>query len=305
MDLRQIESFVAVAEELHFGRAAKRGHRSQPALSQQIKRLELELGFELLRRAPRQVELTAPGATFLEHARRVLGDVEQMVTLTRRTAAGRAGALRSGHVGSALFEVLPPVVRAMHAEAPDVHVTLVELRTEDQLTAIRHDRLDAGFVRAPRRVPDDMVVTPLLREPIGVALPDDHPLAGEDRIDLGDLAAEPFVLLPRQAEPDSFDLLMAACAAAGFSPRAAQTAPTTPTVLGLVASGLGVAFIAASVMANSARTGVAFVELRPPAPELTTALVRPVAVVNPAAEVFAEVAMKVWPHDESGDSLTV
>lgn len=305
MDLRQIESFVAVAEELHFGRAAKRIHRSQPAISQQIKRLEQELGFELLTRAQRRVELTAAGATFLEHARRVLDDVDQMVTASTRTASGRTGAVRIGHVGSALFEIVPAVVRAMRTDAPDVHLTLIEQRTDEQLAAIRHGRLDGGFIRAPRRPPDDMVMTPLRREPIGMAVPADHPLATEAEIDLAMLADEPFVLLPRHVEPDSFDQLTAACSAAGFSPQPAQTGVTTLNLLGLVASGFGVAFIAHSVMENSQRDGVAFVALRPPAPELTMALIRPATVVNPAVEVFAQVAAKVWPVDESGNSSTV
>ncbi|MEO1063926.1 MAG: LysR substrate-binding domain-containing protein [Actinomycetota bacterium] len=300
MDLRQIESFVAVAEELHFGRAAARVHLSQPALSQQIKRLEQELGFELLTRTQRRVGLTAPGTTFLDHARRVLADVEEMVTVTRRAAAGRTGTLRLGYVGSALFGVVPTVMRAMRTEAPDVQVTLVELRTDEQLAAMRHGRLDAGFVRAPAGAVDDMIITPVLVEPIGIALPAEHPLASRPELALAELAGEPFVMLPRVVEPNSFDLLMAACSAAGFTPDVAQTARSPQTLLGLVASGLGVAFVADSVMTNSARDGVAFVPLEAPAPEIVSALARPADATNPIVDLLADLTMKLWPIDTAG-----
>ncbi len=305
MDLRQLESFVAVAEELHFGRAAARVHLSQPALSQQIKRLEQELGFDLLTRAPRRIELTAPGATLLDHARRILADVDAMVASTKRAADGRSGTLRIGHVGSALFRVVPAIVKAVRAEAPDVQITLVEQRTEEQLAAIRHGRLDAGFVRAPRRALDDLTILPVLCEPICMALAEDHPLASRSALALAELASEQFVLLPRHAEPDSFDLLMRACSAAGFTPELGQTATSTQTVLGHVASGLGVAFIAESVMTSSRRDGVAFVPLRPPVPELTTALARPTGTANAAVDVLTDLVMKLFPVDSSGGSLTL
>ena len=208
MDLRQIESFVAVAEELHFGRAAKRVHLSQPALSQQIKRLEQELGFELLTRTQRRVELTSPGATFLEHARRVLSDVDEMVAVSRRAADGRAGTLRLGYVGSALFSVVPPTVQAMRTEAPEVQVTLVERKTEEQLAAMRDGRLDVGFVKATRRPLDDMVVTPVLTEPVGIGVQAEHPLAGRAEIGLEELADVPFVIFPRHAESIDLSSLM-------------------------------------------------------------------------------------------------
>lgn len=299
MDLRQIASFVAVAEELHFGRAATRVHLSQPALSQQIKRLEHELGFQLLTRTQRRVELTAPGATFLDHARRVLADVDEMVTQASRAAAGRTGTLRLGYVGSALFSVVPKVMRTMRAEAPEVQITLVELRTEEQLAAMRQGRLDAGFIRAPRGPVDDMAITPVLREPVGIAIPADHPLAARAELALAELAEESFVMLPRVVEPDSFDLLMAACSNAGFAPEVAQTARSPQTLLGLVASGLGVAFVAESVMRNSSREGVAFLPLEPPAPVVVSALARPAATTDPIVHLLADLTGELGP-DGSG-----
>ncbi|MDY7105531.1 MAG: LysR substrate-binding domain-containing protein [Actinomycetota bacterium] len=289
MELRQIESFVAVAEELHFGRAARRIHLSQPALSQQIKRLEAELGFELLTRTQRSVELTPAGTAFLDNARQLLADADRMVVEASLAAAGRTGTLRLGYVGSALFSVVPPIVRALRSRAPGIELSLVEMKSELQFDEMRAERMDAGFVKAPAADVAGFAVRPVHREGIGLAVASGHHLSGADAIALAEVADEPFVIFPRAAEPDTFDLLMRFCADHGFVPTIAQEALSLQTVLGLVATGLGIAFVADSVMESSARSGVTYVRLEPPTPLLTTALARPSDTTNPAVALLEEI----------------
>ncbi|MEM8705120.1 MAG: LysR family transcriptional regulator [Actinomycetota bacterium] len=292
MELRQLESFLAVADELHFGRAAERVHLSQPALSQQIKRLERELGVELFARTQRSVALTAAGAALLEPAARILADTGDLASIARRAADGSTGTLGLGYVGSALFSVVPPLMQALADEAPGIEITMVERKTEEQLDAMRRGELDVGVIKQPQTAPAGFDVVPVFTETIGVALPDGHRHAGKDTIDLVELADDPFVIFPRNAEPDTFDTLMAACTASGFTARIAQTGTSLQTVLGLVASGIGVAFVVESVMANSRRDGVRYVRLTPPTPSLTTALAFPIGATNPAVDVFADIARR-------------
>ena len=292
MELRQLESFLAVADELHFGRAAARVHLSQPALSQQIKRLERELGAELFARTQRSVALTAAGEALREPAGRLVADAAGLGELARRAADGRVGTLGLGYVGSALFSVVPPLMQALADEAPGLDVTMVERKTEEQLDAIRRGDLDVGVVKQPHQAPADFEIVPVFDETIGIALPDRHRFAGESTIELAALADDPFVIFPREAEPDTFDTLMAACTTAGFTARIAQTGTSLQTVLGLVASGIGCAFVVESVIANSRRDGVTYVRLAPPTPTLTTSLAWPRDATNPAVAVFAEVAAR-------------
>ena len=290
MEFRQLESFLAVADELHFGRAAERVHLSQPALSQQIKRLELELDADLFHRTQRSVALTAAGAALIDPVSRIVDEVDALADLARRAAGGQVGTLGLGYVGSALFSVVPPLMQALADEAPGIDVTMVERKTEEQLDAIRRGALDVGVIKQPRQPAAGFEIVPVFAETIGVALPERHPLAGTDEIELRDLAGDPFVIFPRDAEPDTFDTLMAACTSAGFTARIAQTGTSLQTVLGLVASGIGCAFVVESVMANSRREGVSFVRLAPPTPTLTTSLTWPTDATNPAVATFAEVA---------------
>lgn len=290
MELRQLESFLAVADELHFGRAAERVHLSQPALSQQIKRLERELEVELFARTQRSVALTAAGEAVREPAGRIIADADGLRALARRAADGQVGTLGLGYVGSALFSVVPPLMQALATDAPGIEVTMIERKTEEQLDAIRRGDLDVGVIKQPQQAPAGFEVVPVFAETIGVALPDRHRFAGKEEIELRDLADDPFVIFPREAEPDTFDTLMSACAEAGFTARIAQTGTSLQTVLGLVASGIGCAFVVESVMANSRRDGVTYVRLAPPTPTLTTSLAWPHDSTNPATATFVDVA---------------
>jgi DNA-binding transcriptional LysR family regulator len=272
VDLRELESFVVVAEELHFGRAARRAHLSQPALSQRIQRLERELGFELFSRDRRRVALTAAGASLLQPVRRLLDDSDAMVAAARRVAAGRAGSLRIGYVGSAAYGAVPIVARRLQLDAPELDVSLMEYKTAPQLELLQRGVLDAGFIHLPAQPLDGFHVIPLGRERLVVALAEGHRLATSRRVPLAALVREPFVLFPRELEPDTHERVLRVCAAHGFEPRVVQEASTLQAVIALVAAGIGVAFIATSVAEGMQREGVVFRPLSPPVLELTNAV---------------------------------
>src|SRR5256884_7777705 len=272
MELQQLRACQAIGEQLHFGRAAAVLHLSQPALSQQIKRLERELGLALFPRGPRTGEVTAAGPTFFGGARQLLADLERTVTQATRTAAGRQGELRIGYISAELFTVVPTLIAAIRAQAPEVALSLVEARTKDQLASLAGGRLDIGLIHQPTQPIDTIRVLPLLTEEVGIALPDGHRLCAFDRLTLAQLADEPFILFPRESEPDTYERVLRGCAANGFVPNVAHEAASTQTILGLVACGLGVAFVSASVMTGLSWTGIAYRRLAPDPPTLTTAM---------------------------------
>ncbi len=247
MELRQLRYFVAVAEELHFRRAAERMHISQPPLSQQIRALEDELGFALLVRTRRRVALTPAGDAFLRDARALLGELEGAVATARRIDAGQTGRLRINFVGSALFSILPGTVERFRRSRPAIELELHERATVDQLRAVRSGLADVGLVRPPIEDDAGLRVQTVLRERTVAALPAGHPLAGLTRVPLRRLAAEPLVLFPRDQAPGFHDLLIDALAGAGIAPRVIQYAPEMLTIIGLVAAGTGVSLVPESV----------------------------------------------------------
>jgi len=247
MELRQLRYFVAVAEELHFRRAAERLHISQPPLSQQIRALEEELGFALLIRTRRRVELTPAGSAFLRDARALLAELEGAIATARRIDAGQTGRLRISFVGSALFAIVPRMVERFRSSRPGVEIELRERPTVDQLRAIRAGSADVGLVRPPIDDEAGLRVQTVLRERTVAALPVGHPLAALTRLPLRRLAAEPLVLFPREQAPGFHDLLIDSLAATGSAPRVIQYAPEMLTIIGLVAAGTGVSLVPASV----------------------------------------------------------
>jgi DNA-binding transcriptional LysR family regulator len=247
VELRQLRYFVAVAEELHFRRAAERLHISQPPLSQQIRALEVELGFALLVRTRRRVELTAAGEAFLRDARTLLAELDGAVARARRIDAGQTGRLRISFVGSALFSIIPGTVERFRAARPGVEIGLRERPTVDQLRAVRAGGSDVGLVRPPIEHDGELRVQTVLRERTVAALPAAHPLAALRRVPLRRLAAEPLVLFPRAQAPGFHDLLIDSLAGAPAAPRVIQYAPEMLTIIGLVAAGTGVSLVPASV----------------------------------------------------------
>jgi DNA-binding transcriptional LysR family regulator len=247
VELRQLRYFIAVAEELHFRRAAARLHISQPPISQQIRQLEQELGCRLLHRTRRRVELTAAGEAFLRDARALLAELDSAAETARRIEAGQSGRLRISFVGSALLSIVPMAVQRFRAVRPDVEIVLRERSTMDQLRAVSDGLTDIGLIRPPIETVGRLRTELVLREPTVAALPVGHPLAELRRVPMRRLGAEPLVLFPRNQAPGFHDLLISSLAAAGTHTRVVQYAPEMITIIGLVAAGLGVSLAPASV----------------------------------------------------------
>jgi DNA-binding transcriptional LysR family regulator len=253
LDLRQFRYFVVVAEELHFTRAAQRLNIGQPPLSLQIQAIERELGTELFRRNRRRVELTEAGRLFLVEARAVLAQAERAVETAKRVARGDIGVLRVGFTPSApLTPAFTRAVRAYRLALPDVHLALSLSRSQSLLEALRIGSIDIGLIRpaAAAPLPPGITAIPVTRDRLMVALHADHPLASRQRrVPLAALAAEPFVLRPRGPGAAFYEQVYELCAQAGFSPHVAQDANEAPTILGLVAAGVGVSILPASFRA--------------------------------------------------------
>ncbi len=251
MELRHLRYFVAVAEERHITRAAERLGIQQPPLSQQIRALEAELGTQLLRRNPRGVELTQAGDALLAEARAVLEQVERAVTVTRRAGRGEAGRIGLGFTSSASFHPLvPATVRAYREAYPLVALSLEESGTSELVEALVQQRLDAAFVRSPVGTAAGIAVHSILEEPMVAALPVGCPLAAEPAkrpLPLAALASEMFILYRRPLGPGLYDAIIAACQRAGYSPNIGQEAPRMLATLSLVAAGLGVTLVPASM----------------------------------------------------------
>ncbi len=293
IELRHLRYFVAVAEELHFGRAAQTLGMAQPPLSQQIKRLEVRLGVALFRRNRRHVELTDIGAVLLDEARALLAHASRVNEAVRRAAAGTAGTVRMGFVGSAAHEVLPALLRRFREAVPDARVTLTELATTEQVTAIADGTMDAGLVRMPISS-TDVATRPLVEEPLVIALPDFHPLAHRRRLPLAALADQPFVLFGRQLNPLFHDEVISACHDAGFSPDVVQEAGEMPTIVSLVAAGLGVSLVPAS-MERLRTDGVVYIPLQGRGVRITIALAWRREHPSPLVSNLIRVARETWP----------
>ncbi len=239
IDLRQMKLFVAVAEELHFGRAAARSGMSQPPFSQQVQRIERELGVALLHRTSRRVVLTPAGVALLAGARELIARRDRIVETVRRTAIGDAGTLRIGFSASSAVGVLPMIVRQIRATLPDVALQIDDRDGIDIASAVRAGGLDAAIVRGPFSAPG-LIVETVYRDGFVAVLPASHPLADYKRVTTGDLAGDDFILFPRTESPGLYDTIIGFCSDAGFSPVIVQEASAWLSVVGLVEGGLGI-----------------------------------------------------------------
>jgi DNA-binding transcriptional LysR family regulator len=275
VELRHLRYFVAVAEELHFGRAAERLGIRQPPLSQQIKVLEADLGVPLFERDSRRVRLTAAGEALYPAACDLLGAARRAELTTRRAGRGEVGELTLGFVGSAANELLPRAVRDFRRRYPEVTLRLRELTTMQQVHALRDGLLDIGLLRPPLPETETagLVVEPVGAERLVAVLPDDHRLARQRFVAAADLAEEPFVLFPRALGPGLHDFILGYCADAGFTPVVEQEAVQMQTIVALVAAGLGVSFVPSSVR-HTSRPGAVFRSLRPETRVVHLALAR-------------------------------
>jgi DNA-binding transcriptional LysR family regulator len=243
MELRHLRYFRAVAEELHFGRAAERLHIAQPPLSQQIQALEHDLGVDLLVRTTRKVELTAAGAAYLRRAVAILDAVDEAGAQARRIAGGTEGQLAIGCVGSATYSLLPALVRSLREALPNVDVSVRgEMLVPAQLRALAAGEIDLALLRPP--VPrSGLVVETVRRDPLLVALPAGHALAARREVSVSDLRDEEFVAHAGRGRSVMNSVLAAICADAGFVPRVRHEVAETSTLVTLVAAGLGVAVV--------------------------------------------------------------
>ena len=261
MDLRRLRYFVVAAEELNFSRAAGRLRIAQPPLSAQIKQLENELGALLFDRTGRGVRLTDAGYVLLEEARRIFIQLEQTARMVERVGSGQVGRLSLGFVPSATNEVLPPVLYEFQKSLPDVELFLHEMMPDQVVQRLHGRQIDVGFFYLPF---DDSALDtrPVSREPLVVALPETHPLAKEPEIDLRSLEREPFVLPRRYNMPGLYGQVTEVCRQAGFTPRPVQKDVwLMQTIVGLVASGIGVGLVPCSLR-NFRRKGVVYKTVR-------------------------------------------
>jgi DNA-binding transcriptional LysR family regulator len=248
MELRHLRYFVAVAETLHFRRAAEKLGIQQPPLSMQIRQLETEIGTTLFRRAQRRIELTDAGRSFLEDARSILASAQAATGRARKAALGEHGRLRVGMINSAPFHpLILRILREYRQRYPGVWMTLDETSTPELAERIRNLSLDLAFVRPLLDETPGLATEHLFDEPVLLALPKGHPLARRRVVPLAALSLEPFVLFSRPVGSGLYDQIIRACHRAGFSPRVTQEASQLTSIVNLVAAGLGVSLVPASM----------------------------------------------------------
>jgi DNA-binding transcriptional LysR family regulator len=292
MELRHLRYFAAVADELHFGRAAERLGIAQPPLSRQIKSLEQQIGVLLLSRTKRRVELTASGKVFAHEARKILAQAEQAVIVAQRVARGEMGQLEVGFVSGAVYGKVPSSFSLVRTRYPQISLVLRELATEEQIEAIQAHKLDIGLIRPPAVVSKSLVMQVIAREPLVAVLPRTHRLAGRRKISLKALAGEPFLQVPSRVAPGFYDQFVSLCAQAGFFPHIVQEARTTQTIVSLVAVGMGVSIVPASLRSLQ-RSGVVYRALEGPAPTTELAVIWRLGDENPALHRFLEIIREV------------
>lgn len=299
MELRHLHYFIAVAEELHFSRAAERLCISQPPLSQQIRSLEDELGVKLFERTKRHVQLTEAGKVFLERSYLVLAQLEQAIEVTQRIGRGEVGRLAIGFVDSATYNVLPDVLRVFREQFPAIELRLHELTTTQQIHALYQNQIDVGVVRSAITDPG-LSTECVLQESLVLALPQTHPLSAQVNVSVSTLADESFILFPAKLGPVFYDQIIQICQQAGFHPKVAQEAVQMQTIIGLVAAGLGIAFVPASLQ-NFHRSGVIYRPLQEQTPQTGLYLAWRQHDSSPVIKAFLSLAQKTTQWESNRD----
>jgi len=284
MELRQLRYFVAVAEALNFGRAATRLNMSQPPLSRQIKAFETELGTTLFARTSRGVRLSAAGSALLVDARRLLREADAIAAGAHALGRGEIGSVRLGFISTASYNVLPRVLPEFHRRRPGIRLHLQEATSDAQAAMLREGELDVALV-VPPLFEADCEYRPLLREPLIAALPARR--RWPRRVPLATLSSEPFILFPRKAGVGLYDLIVGFCRDAGFTPRIEQEAIQMPTIVGLVAAGMGVSLVPASLR-QMRRTGVVYRPLAQTSPLMEVGLAWRSGAIDPAVAAFVD-----------------
>jgi len=262
LDLRQLQYFVAVAEEEHVGRAAEKLHISQSPLSRQIAQLEERLGLMLFERSQQRIRLTRDGRVFLDEARSLLTHAKRLESLAQRLGRGDEGGLCIGYIEHAMHSgVLPNGLRVLRASRPQLHIALYNMHSAEQLEGLRQRSLDIALLVEPPMADDpDLLCARVLDDPMLLALPESHPLASAAEVAPADLAGLEWIAVRHKESLLSRDEFVAACAVAGFTPNIKMEATEPLTALGLVAAGLGVAAIQQSLR-HQAPAGVVLLAL--------------------------------------------
>ncbi|WP_445486695.1 acetoin biosynthesis transcriptional regulator AlsR [Niallia sp. 03133] len=242
MELRHLQYFITVAEELHFGRAAVRLNMTQPPLSQQIKQLEEELGFPLFHRSNRAVELTTAGNVFLSQVRSVLNQLDRAIDHARHTARGELGKIVIGFVGTASYEILPPAISEFRSIYPSVEIELRQLSKPDQVKALVNGDIDIGFLHPPVES-KELISRSIKKSRCIFAVPKKHPLADKPAISIKDIKNEPIISLSKEAWSTLYTNFIRLCENHGFSPNIVQESTEYQMVIGLVTAGIGIAVV--------------------------------------------------------------
>jgi DNA-binding transcriptional LysR family regulator len=282
--LRQLRYFVAVAEELHFGRAAQRLSMAQPPLTQQMQKLEAALGCRVFLRQPRNTTLTEAGVVLLGEARRLLGAFDETIERTRRAGRGETGQLTVGVPPSVMLTKLPSAIRKYRERFPEVRFTLRELSTSAIEAALEAGQIDVGFLRGPCGAFGSEFE---FAEGVIAVLPAKHALASSPRLTLRHLAGEPFVFFPRRLGEAFYDQLLSYCVEAGFTPRIVQEATQWQSIVTFVEAGMGVSIAPASVE-KFRRSGVVYRTL--PGLSTTVTVCSHGRKNSPASEAFLRLA---------------
>jgi DNA-binding transcriptional LysR family regulator len=288
-EFRHLRCFLVLADELHFGRAARRLAMTQPPLSVCIRQLEEAVGTPLFERDSKGVRLTAAGRAFRGHAQALVARADEAGVLARDVGAGALGRLRVGLVGSMLYRGLPRWLQRFHASHPRIEVALAELNSQEQLDALARDELDVGFVHS-RRIPEPLRAQSVYVEPLVACLPETHPASRRRTLRLAGLRDEPFILFSRRVSPDYHAQILEMCAAAGFYPRVRHELRHWLSVVALVSQGMGVAVVPAPLQ----RSGLAGVRFRPLADSTATSELHCVwtpAAETPALRAFLQVVL--------------
>jgi len=272
VELRHLRAFLAVADELHFGRAAERLHMAQPPLSQQIRQLERYLGVQLFARNTRSVELTSAGQAMIAPAQKVLADVEDAERAARAGGRGEYGRVTVGFAGASSNSALPVLARSVRSTYPNIELEMHgQLYANAALARLVDGTLDLGFIRLPFIAPGVQYQV-IEREQLIIALPEDHPLAAKAELSLRDLANEPWVTFPADSGSSVQSLLQQVCLAAGFAPNVVQAAPDSYTIIALVAAHVGVTLTLTSVMRANLDESVAYRPLTDELPVVESAI---------------------------------
>jgi DNA-binding transcriptional LysR family regulator len=291
MELRQIRSFLSVAETLHFGRAAELIHISQPALSLQIRALEQEIGVQLFERNRRRTTLTAAGDVFRRDAAAALSQIDEAIRKSRLAANGKLGLLRIGFISTAGKEIVPAIVRQFREMSPEVELSLRSIPTAPQIRMLESGELDFGFIRLPIGEQPALEVLTVHREPFVAVLPSSHKLAKRKRVRLRELSGDNFVMYQRAYAPGFHDVILGMLRDAGMVPSISQTAAEIATLISLVDARIGIAILPSSAMRQNVASVVAC-DIIGDVPWSEIALVSDRRVRGPVVDNFRSFALR-------------